>query len=149
MTQITYSKPLVGIVLFISLMANVFMGGMLVGKHKYGLGDGAGFRAGKFIEAFRDLSPETREKAKTAVKDGWPVIKERLEAVREKRDAVKKIVLQKEYKDEDLDKAFAAVREEVNKLMDEGQKLGKSVLKNLTPEEREQFIRKLPSPPAE
>lgn len=149
-TQISCSKPLIGIILFLSLMANVFMGGMLVGKSHFGGGAGMlGFKPGKVIAAFQNLSDESRTKAVAAVEKDWPAVQAQLKTVREKRDAVKKLLAQPEYSDADLDKAMGEVREEVNKLIDNAQTLGKDVLKSITPEERQKLIHMLPRPPAE
>lgn len=147
-TQISCSKPLFGIILFLSLTANIFFGGMMVGKHMYGL-DGAGFQVGKLVSALQTLSPESRDKAIDVAKKDWPAVKTGLDAVREKREAVKKLLVQPEYKDADLDKAMADVKSEVDKLIDAAQVLGKDVLKTITPEERQKLIRMLPHPPAE
>ncbi|MCC7037820.1 MAG: periplasmic heavy metal sensor, partial [Alphaproteobacteria bacterium] len=119
-------------------------------KHFFG-GDGAGsgMQIGKVIKAFHGLSDESREKALAAAEKSWPDVQKSLKAVREKRDAVKKILAQPEYKQEDLDKAFAEVRAEVNKLMEAGQVLGSDILRELTPEERLKLLKKLPRPPAE
>jgi hypothetical protein len=151
MTTQTCSKSCLGIILFLSLTANVFFGGVLSGKHFFGGDDGigGGVQIGKVIKAFRGLSDESREKAMAAAEKSWPDVQKSLKAVREKRDAVKKILAQPEYKQEDLDKAFAEVRAEVNKLMEAGQVLGSDILRELTPEERLKLIKKLPRPPAE
>jgi hypothetical protein len=148
-TQISCSKPLFGILLFLSLTANVFFGGMVVGKHMYG-GEGmGGFKVGKLLSALQSLSPESRDKAVASAEKDWPAVQAQLKAVREKRDAVKQLLVKPEYKEEDLDKAMSDVRTEVNKLIDTAQTLGKGVLKNVTPEERQKLIRMLPRPPAE
>lgn len=147
-TQITCSRPVIGIILFLSLAANVFMGGMLAGKEKYG-GSMNGQRIVKAIEAVKGLSPESRQKALAAVRQDWPAVKVQIDAVREKRDAVKKILAQKEYSEAELDQALAAVRAQVNDLMDAGQTLGKNALASVTPEERQKLIKMLPHPPAE
>ncbi len=147
-TQISCSKPLIGILLFLSLTANVFFGGMVVGKHMYG-GDLGGFKVGKLLGALQSLSPESRDKAVASAEKDWPAVQAQLKAVREKRDAVKQLLVKPDYKEEDLDKAMADVRTELNKLIDVAQTLGKGVLKNVTPEERQKLIRMLPRPPAE
>lgn len=152
MTTQTCSKSYLGIILFLSLTANVFLGGVVAGKHFFGGGGdgvGGGMQIGKVIKAFRGLSDDSREKAMAAAEKSWPDVQKSLKAVREKRDAVKKIVAQPDYKQEDLDKAFAEVRAEVNKLMEAGQVLGSDILRNITPEERLMLLKKLPRPPAE
>lgn len=150
-TQITCSKPLFGIILFLSLTANVFLGGVMLGKHMYGAGDmgGGGFGLHKVMKAFRSLSDESRDKASASVKKNWPEVQKHLEAVKDKRKVVRELLLQPEYKDEDLDKAMAEVRTEVNALIDAGQALGKDVMKSVTPEERQKLIRMWRNPPAE
>lgn len=149
MTTQNCSKSCLGIILFLSLTANVFLGGVLAGKHFFGGDAGGGMQIGKVIKAFRGLSDESREKAMAAAEKNWPEVQKSLKAVREKRDVVKKILAQPEYKQEDLDKAFAEVRAEVNNLMVSGQALGSDILRELTPEERLKLIKKLPRPPAE
>lgn len=152
MTTQNCSKSCLGIILFLSLTANVFLGGMVAGKHFFGGGDGfggGGMGMGKVAKAFRSLSDESRDKATAAAKENWPEVRKSLKAVREKREAVKKVLAQPDYKQEDLDKAFAEVRAEVNKLMEAGQALGSDVLRVITPEERLKLIQKLPRPPAE
>ena len=152
MTTQTCSKSYLGIILFLSLTANVFLGGVVAGKHFFGGGGdclGGGMGIGKVAKAFRGLSDESREKAKTAAEKNWPEVRASLKAVREKREAVKKVLAQPDYKQEDLDKAFAEVRAEVNHLMEAGQALGSDVLRVITPEERLKLIQKLPRPPAE
>lgn len=150
MTTQNCSKSCLGIILFLSLTANVFLGGMVAGKHFFGGGDGfGGMGMGKVAKAFRSLSDESRDKATAAAKENWPEVRKRLKAVREKREAVKKVLAQPDYKQEDLDKAFAEVRAEVNKLMEAGQALGSDVLRVITPQERLKLIQKLPRPPAE
>lgn len=151
MTTQNCSKSCLGIILFLSLTANVFLGGVVAGKYFFGGGDGfgGGMGMGKVAKAFRSLSDESRDKATAAAKENWPEVKKSLKAVREKREAVKKVLAQPDYKQEDLDKAFADVRAEVNKLMEAGQALGSDVLRVITPEERLKLIQKLPRPPAE
>lgn len=134
--------------MFLSLTANIFFGGVLVGKHMYGA-DGPGFQVGKLLGALQSLSPESRDKAVAAAEKDWPAVRDELKAVREKRDVVKKLLVQPEYKDENLDKAMGEVKAEVGKLIDAGQSLGKDVLKSVTPEERQKLIKMLPRPPAE
>lgn len=148
MTQSTCSKSLFGIVLFLSLAANVFFGGMFVGKHIYGAPPSAQ-KIGMLIKAFKGLSDESKQNALAVVDKDWPAVQEQLRAVRDKRDAVKKILVQENYSEEELDKALAAVRTQVDKLMDAGQTLGKNALGSITPEERIKLIKKLPRPPAE
>ncbi len=150
MTTQSCSKSCIGIVLFLSLTANIFLGGVLAGKHFFGGGDGfgGGMQIGKLAKAFTGLSDESRNKAMAAAGKSWPAVKESLKAVRVKREVVKEILAQPEYKQEDLDKAFADVRAEVDKLMETGQALGSDVARVLTPEERMKLIQMLPNPPA-
>lgn len=146
--QNSCSKTCLGVLLFLSLTANVFLGGVLAGKHYFG-GPVSEKKIVKVIKAFKGLSAESKQKAIASVEKDWPAVKAQLDAVRDKRDAVKKILVLEEYSEAELDKALAAVREQVNKLMDAGQTLGKNALGSITPEERVNLIKKLPRPPAE
>ena len=146
-TQISCSKPFIGIILFLSLTANVFLGGMMAGKEMFGASAPA-FQIGKLISMFQGLSEDSRAKAVAAAQKDWPAVQAALKDVRVKRDAVKELLAQKEYKQADLDKDFAAVRASVDKLMEAGQVLGSDVAKSVTPEERQKIIKMLPRPPA-
>lgn len=137
----TCSKPVVGFLVFLSLAANVFFAGMLVGKQIYGgTGDG---KIGVLISSFKDLSPASRSKAVDAAQKDWPVIRAQLEDLRQKRAAVKAILAQPEYRQEDLDKAFADVRASVDKAMAAGQGMVGDIAGALTPEERIKLIKSL------
>lgn len=136
-----FSKPLVGFIVFLSLAANVFFGGMLVGKHVYG-GPGDG-KFGVLVSALKDLSPDSRGKAiDTAGKD-WPKVQKQLEELRQKREAVKAILASPDYKQADLDKAFAGVRAAVDKTIEAGQGMVGDLAADLTPEERIKLVKSL------
>lgn len=147
-TEKSCSKKCLGILLFISLTANVFLGGVVAGKHYFG-GHMNEKKLVRLIKTFGGLSAESQQKAIASVEKDWPAVKEQFAAVREKRDAVKNILVQKDYSEEELDKAMTAVREQVDKLLLAGQVLGKNALGSITPEERVNLIKKLPRPPAE
>lgn len=147
-TEKGVSKKCLGVLLFLSLTANVFLGGVVVGKHYFG-GTMNGQKIVRLIKTFGGLSAESQQKAIASVEKDWPAVREQFKAVREKRDAVKKILVQKEYSEEELDKAMDAVRAQVDLLMQAGQVLGKNALGTITPEERIKLIEKLPRPPAE
>ncbi len=139
------SKSCMGWVLLISLALNLFFGGLLVGKHIYA-GNGGG-KIAQVISAFSDLNPDSRTKAMAAAEKDWPAIQKQLKDVKAKRDAVKKILAQDAYKQEDLDKAFAEVRTSVDALLEKGQVLGSDIAGSLTTEERQKLIQNLPNGP--
>ena len=139
------SKSCMGWVMLISLALNLFLGGMLLSKHIYA-GQG-GSRIAQVVSALSDLNPDSRSKAIAAAEKDWPAIQKQLKDVKAKRDAVKKILTQDEYKQEDLDKAFADVRTSVDALMEKGQVLGSDIAGSLTKEERQKLIKNLPNGP--
>lgn len=132
--------------LFVSLTFNVFMAGIVFGRMGAPL---AGVRAERMAEAaksFRSLSPETRGKVKTAIKEEWPELKNTLGDIREKRAAVRSILEQPEYDRAALEQAFADLYTSVDALQLQGQKVILKVADTMTPEERVTLLKSLPKP---
>ena len=141
----TCSKPAIGLLVFLSLAANVFFAGMLVGKQVYaGAGEG---KIGILISAFKDLSPESRGKAIDVAQKDWPALQAQITELRKQRDAVKAVLMQPDYKQEDLDKAFADVRTAVDKTMAAGQGMVGDIAGTMTKEERLKLISSLQKTP--
>ncbi|HYD17640.1 MAG TPA: periplasmic heavy metal sensor [Patescibacteria group bacterium] len=142
------TKLWLGVLLFLSLTANVFLGGIVAGRHMGPgrLGMGGEPPVAKLMKSFRDLSPESRRKARAAAEESFPAVRQQMKIVREKRGRVKDIMAQPDYKQEDLDRAFKEVREETQKLMTLGQALGSDIAKALPPEERKKFLDSMPAP---
>jgi len=132
------AKPYLGIILLLSLAANIFFGGMLVGQRIYG-GAGGG-KIGAIVSNFKSLSPEGRDAAIAAVEKDWPDIKKSLKDLKAKRAVVKNILLQDKYDQKDLDKAYADVRKAVDALLEKGQGLGGDIAGGLSPDERKKLV---------
>jgi|GEM_PF-2032842 len=140
------NKSWVGILLFLSLGVNIFLGGVVWGRDEPGL---RGERVEKVITAmksFQQLSPETREKAKAQFKQEWPAIQEQVKGIRAKRQEVRQLLEQETYDAEALDKAFAELRAAVNKVQADGQKLVVQIAADMSPEERVTFVKNMPKP---
>lgn len=132
------AKPYIGLILLLSLAANIFFGGLLLGKHIYG-GTGGG-KISAVVSIFKGLSPDSREKAIAAVEKDWPGIQQKLKDLRAKRAVVKNILMQDKYDQKDLDKAYADVRAAVDALLEKGQGLGGDIAGGLTVEERQKLV---------
>lgn len=145
-TTLTCKRPLLGFIFLSSLAANVFMGGMLAGRHMVmpvAAGDGLRFMA----SAFETLSPESRSAAMAAAEKDWPDVQARLQDLHGKRDAVKNMLAEPVYQQAELDHAFADVRQSADALIASGQKLVSDVAGKVTPEERRKLVSLLPRPP--
>jgi len=132
--------------LFVSLTFNVFMAGIVFGRAGTPLAAVRAERLAEAAKSFRSLSPETRDKVKTAVKDEWPEVKDMLGDIRTKRAAVRSILEQPEYDRAALEKAFADLYKSVDALQLQGQKVILKVADTMTPEERVTLLKSLPKP---
>jgi len=145
MMNVQCSKPVVGFLMFLSLAANVFFAGMLVGKQVYG--GAAEGKLGILVSSVKDLSPDSRSKAIDTVGKDWPKVQAQLDDLRKKRDAVKAILIQPAYKQADLDKAFADVRTAADKTIEAGQDMIGDLAGDLTPDERTKLVKALQRAP--
>lgn len=137
------SKIIVGIILFLSLGANVFMFGMVTGR------DGGGDRLARFekignaLASYSELSDGSQEKVKAILKRDLPQIKEQAQAMKEKRQQVKALMLKPDYKREDVEKLFAEQREALTALQTRGQTMALDLADSVTPEERAKVLQAL------
>lgn len=135
----------IGICLFVSLAANIFLAGMVFGQK-----DGGKFPRGEklmaTIGALKEVSPESRAKAKELVKADWPKIQQDLKDIREKRQAVRGLLEQPGYDPAALEQSFADLRGAVGDMQTEAHQLVSKIAAALTPEERIAFMKALPKP---
>jgi len=124
-------RAVVGLVLFLSLAGNIYMAGRMAGSRGPHFG-----KLATVVEAFADLSPESRGKAVDIVKKNWPEVQKQLKAIRATRQEVKKILSAPTYKRTDLEKKFAELRAEVTTLQKTGQEAAADIAGAITPEER-------------
>jgi uncharacterized membrane protein len=137
-------KAAVGLVLFLSLGANIFMAGMLAGRHGNVLPEQRrGAQLARVLSSFADLSPESRGKAADIVKKNWPDIERQMKAVRATRSEVKDILARPDYTRADLDRKFAELRKEVGDLQATGQGMAADIAGAIKPEERIKLARTL------
>lgn len=132
--------------LFLSLAANMFMGGLLMSR--YGTPPAAQ-RIERLSEAaknFRTLPPETRDKVKAELKKELPQVREMLGDIRAKRLAVRQVLEQKDYDKAALQKAFDELYKSVDALQLHGQKMVVDMAESLTPEERIALLKAMPKP---
>lgn len=134
-------------VLFLSIVGNVFMAGILAGR--YGMPPVAQRmeRAAEAVKSFRSLPPETRDKVKTVLKKELPQVREMLGDIREKRGNVRSVLEQKDYDKSALQKAFDELYQSVDALQLHGQKIVVDMAESLTPEERVALLKAMPKPP--
>ena len=135
----------IGLCLFVSLAANIFLAGVVFGQK-----DGNKLQRGEKIlatmGALKEVSPESRAKAKELVKADWPKIQEDLQGIREKRQEVRGLLEQPSYDLAALDKSFAELRGAVGDMQTEAHQLVVKIASELTPEERVAFMKALPKP---
>jgi uncharacterized membrane protein len=140
------NKSWVGILLFLSLGVNIFLGGVVWGRGDHGVRADRVEKVVTAMKSFQQLSPETREKAKAQFKEEWPAIQEQAKGIRTKRQEVRKLLEQENYDAEALDKAFADLRDAVNQVQLDGQKLIIQLAADMSPEERVAFVKNMPKP---
>lgn len=135
----------IGLCLFVSLAVNIFLAGVVFGQK-----DGNRLQRGEkilaTIGALKEVSPESRAKAKELVKADWPKIQEDLQGIREKRQEVRGLLEQTAYDPAALDKSFADLRVAVGDMQTEAHQLVVKIASALTPEERVAFMKALPKP---
>lgn len=145
MTEKQKSKSWVGICLFVSLAVNIFLAGVVFGRK-----DANQFPRGEkvvaAIQGFKELSPESRTKAKELVKEDWPKIQEGIQDIRGKRQNIRSLLEQEQYDPAALDQSFADLRGAVTDMQTTAQKLVVKIAKELSPEERVAFLKALPKP---
>jgi uncharacterized membrane protein len=135
----------VGICLFVSLAVNIFLAGVVFGRKD----DGAMPRGEKImavIGSLKEVSPESRAKAKELVKADWPKIQEDLKGIRAKRQEVRSLLEQPAYDSQALEQSFADLRGAVGDMQTEAHKLVVKIAAELSPEERVAFMKSLPKP---
>lgn len=135
----------VGICLFASLAVNIFLAGVVFGQ-KDGNKPQRGEKIMATIGALKEVSPESRAKAKELVKADWPKIQEDLQGIREKRQEVRGLLEQPSYDPAALEKSFADLRGSVGDMQTEAHELIVKIASELTPEERVAFMKALPKP---
>lgn len=151
MTAETAGKKSVWIygVLFASLICNVFLAGVVMGRHTSAP---AGLPiVDRLIENARNLKelpPETRDKVRAAVKQDLPHLRALIKKVREKRAGVRDVLAQPDFDQAALDKAFEELFQAVNDVQREGQDIVRDVANALTPEERAALLKAMPRGPA-
>ena len=137
-------------VLFLSVTANVFLAGVVLGRHGAQPAAGAAStRAERLMDTakgFQALKPETREKVKTAIRGDLPQLKALRDDIRERRTAVRTILSQETYDKAELEQAFADLYKSVDALQLHGQQLVLQVADSMTPEERVNLLKALPKP---
>jgi uncharacterized membrane protein len=134
------SKIIIGIILFLSLSANVFMFGMVTGR---GGADGRMARfekIGNALASYSDLSDASQEKVKAIVKRDLPDIKKQAEEMKERRQLIKAELLKPDYKREDVEKIYAQQREALTALQTRGQAMALDLADSLSPEERAKVL---------
>lgn len=145
MTEKQKTKSWVGICLFVSLAVNIFLAGVVFGRK-----DASPFPRGEkviaAIQSFKELSPESRTKAKDLVKADWPKIQEGIQDIRGKRQNIRSLLEQEQYDPAALDQSFAELRGAVTDMQTTAQKLVVKIAEELSPEERVAFLKALPKP---
>jgi uncharacterized membrane protein len=137
-------KIIVGIVLFLSLAANVFMFGMVAGDKGSASDRMARFeKIGTALASYSDLSDGSQEKVKAIVKRELPEIKKQAQEMKARREQIKELFKQPDFKREEVEKLFAEQREALTALQTRGQNLGLDVAESITPEERAKVLETL------
>jgi uncharacterized membrane protein len=126
----------IGVLLFLSVTLNVFLGGIVAGSRNGGDAVQRIEKLATTLSAFRELSPASREKAKEIVRRDWPAIKQRLADLRDKRKEVKDLLGQPDYSRETLEKKFAELRAMTAEAQARGQAMAADIAGAVTPEER-------------
>lgn len=135
----------VGICLFVSLAVNIFLAGVVFGRKDSDVMP-RGEKIVAAIGAIKEVSPESRAKAKNLVKAEWPKIQENLKGVRAKRQEVRSLLEQPSYDPEALEESFADLRSAVADVQAEAHQLVVKIAEELSPEERVAFVKALPKP---
>lgn len=135
--------------LFLSVTANVFLAGIVLGRQSAQPAATASARVERLMDTakgFQALKPETREKVKSAIKADLPQLKALRDDIRERRTAVRTILSQEAYDKAELEQAFADLYKSVDALQLHGQQLVLQVADSMTPEERVNLLKALPKP---
>lgn len=133
-------KAVFGAALVLSLTANVAAAGAFAGART---GTPVIEKIAAAMTAFADLSPDSRGKTVTIVKNDWPDIQDKIAALRQKRAAVKGLLAKPDYKRADAEKLLAEIRAETAALQEKGQVMALDVADQLTAEERAHIIQAL------
>lgn len=134
-------KVATGILLFLSLTLNVFLGGMVAGNRSSEATIQRLEKLATTLSAFRELSPASREKAKAILKRDWPEIKQRLAEIRDTRAEVKEMLSRPEYDRAALEGKFADLRRLTTEAQTRGQTMAADIADAITPEERLKLVR--------
>lgn len=133
----------IGVCLFVSLAVNVFLAGVVFGR------GGTAPRGEKMVAvigSLKEISPESRARAKELVKADWPKIQEDLKDIRAKRQEVRSLLEQPAYDAVALEQSFADLRGAVGDMQTEAHRLIVKIAAELSPEERVAFMKALPKP---
>lgn len=136
-------------VLFLSVTANVFLAGIVLGRYGAQYGAVSNTRAERLMDTAKGLQalkPETRERVKTAIRSELPQLKALRDDIRERRMAVRTILSQESYDKAELEQAFADMYKSVDALQLHGQKMVLQLADSMTPEERVNLLKALPKP---
>lgn len=136
--QKTSVKVIVGIILFLSLAANMALAGMVAATRNNPVQ-----KIATALAAFADLSDNSRDKAVDIVKAKWPDIQKQIKDIKAKRAEVKDMLAKPDYKRADAEKIMADIRADVTQLQAEGQTMALDIADAVTPQERMELIKKV------
>lgn len=145
------NKPwLLGGALLLSLAANAFLGGLLLGKpaHMTGFsrmqGDPAGPRLKHMMQRMQQLPPDQRKQVREKMLEFAPQMQELAKAIRAQHEVIEDLIQAPQLQGEQLQGAFAKQRELQGKMQEMSQQMLIDVASTLPPEQRKQLLKPPP-----
>lgn len=136
-------KIAIGVVLFLSLAANVFMLGIVAGSESAADRLARFEKIGTALASYSDLSDGSQEKVKAIVKRELPVIKKEAAAMKVKREQVRALLMKPDYNRAEVEKIQAELRTDLTALQTRGQNMALDLADSLSPEERVKVLEAL------
>ena len=128
-----------GLLLFLSLAGNVFLGGLTI-AHR---GTGPGRRAA-FMSALSNLSPASRDKANATLHADMPAIRKKLALLREQRARLRTILGAPDYDRAQAATLMAQIRDNTAATQKLAQDMMLEIGGEITPAERAVIVKVLP-----
>lgn len=135
------------VILFVSLAANVFLIGYLIGESSHGFKRHSMHERHMMRAMLKDLSPETKQKVEPLLKTSKETFKNNKKQIRKHRQEIANLLMQESLDKEQLQSHFTAIQKLANEKISTSQQMMYEAILHLSPQERKAIAEHLQKHP--